>query len=221
MRSQGQALRIVAGATSGGALFIVRPDSGIERPADLAGKRIATPQLGNTQDVALRAYLLANGLAPKENGGNVEVVPAANPDILTLFQKRESDGAWVPEPWASRLVLEAGGHVFLDERSLWPGGDFVTTHLIVRTEFLRKHPEVVRQLLEAHVETTLWLAANSEEAQRLVREAIRQSTGATLSAEVVAAAWANSGSPTTPSPTACARPPTTPTGWGSCRSGRT
>ena len=191
VRSEGKALRIVAGATSGGALFVVRADSGIEKPADLAKKKLATPQLGNTQDVALRAFLLANGLAAKENGGNVSVIPTANPDILTLFHKGDIDGAWVPEPWATRLVLEAGGRVFLDERSLWPEGEFVTTHLIVRTKFLEQHPDVVEALLRAHVEVTGWINQHPDEAKRIVNEGIRDVTGAALPPAVLDAAWKN------------------------------
>jgi len=191
IRSEGKALRIVAGATSGGALFVVRPDSGITKPADLAKKRLASPQLGNTQDVALRAYLLANGLASKENGGDVQVIPTANADILTLFKKGEIDGAWVPEPWGTRLINEANGRLFLDERSLWPNGDFVTTHLIVRTEFLEKHPNVVEQLLRAHVETTLWISENQQEAAQLVVNGIKEVTGATLQLALVNTSWQN------------------------------
>jgi len=191
VKSEGEALRIVAGATSGGALFVVRADSGIEKPADLAKKKLATPQLGNTQDVALRAFLLANGLAAKENGGNVSVIPTANPDILTLFQKGDIDGAWVPEPWATRLVQEAGGRVFLDERSLWPEGEFVTTHLIVRTKFLEQHPDVVEALLRAHVEVTDWINQNPDEAKSMVNEGIRDVTGAALPTAVLDGAWKN------------------------------
>ncbi len=190
-RSDGKALRVVAGATSGGALFVVRPDRGISKPADLAGKKLASPQLGNTQDVALRAYIKANGLNTKEDGGNVEVVPTANPDILTLFRKGDIDGAWVPEPWGTRLVQEANGRVFLDERKLWPDGDFVTTHLIVRTEFLEQHPKVVEDLVRANVETTLWINANQKEATQLVISGIRDVTGATLPREQVSAAFQN------------------------------
>ena len=190
-RSDGKALRVVAGAKSGGALFVVRPDRGISKPADLAGKKLASPQLGNTQDVALRAYIKANGLNTKEDGGNVEVVPTANPDILTLFRKGDIDGAWVPEPWGTRLVQEANGRVFLDERKLWPDGDFVTTHLIVRTEFLEKHPKVVEDLVRANVETTLWINANQQEATQLVISGIRDVTGATLPREQVSAAFQN------------------------------
>ena len=120
VQSGGDALRIVAGATSGGALLIVRPDAGIEEAADLADKKIATPQLGNTQDVALRKYLLDNDLGAQESGGNVQVIPSANADTLNLFKQGDVDGAWVPEPWATRLIQEAGGEVFLDERDSGP-----------------------------------------------------------------------------------------------------
>ena len=122
LRSRGEAVRVVSGVASGGALFVVRPDAGIRRPEDLRGKRLATPQLGNTQDVALRSFLAAHALVPREHGGDVTVLPLSNPDILAQFQLGHLDGAWVPEPWASRLVIEAGGKVFLDERDLWPGG---------------------------------------------------------------------------------------------------
>ena len=120
VRSNGEALRIIAGATSGGAALVVRGDSGINRPEDFHGKRIASPQMGNTQDVALRAWLKSQGLKTRDKGGDVEVMPVANPDQLTLFLKKEIDAAWAPEPWASRLVHDAGGKIFLDERSLWP-----------------------------------------------------------------------------------------------------
>lgn len=190
-RSDGKVLRIIAGAVSGGALFVVRDDSGISKPGDLANKRIASPQLGNTQDVALRAYLQANGLNAKERGGNVEVLPTENPNILMLFQKGDIQGAWVPEPWATRLIKQANGRVFLDERSLWPNGDFVTTHLIVRTEFLEKYPETVKAVLQAHLDATEWATKNPSEAKVVVNEGIRKATGAALPKEVVEAAWEN------------------------------
>ena len=115
--SDGKDLRIISGAASGGAVFVVRNDSGIKSPKDFAGKKFASPQLGNTQDIALRKYLLDNGYKTTDNGGNVTVTPVANPDILTLFLKKQLDGAWVPEPWGARLVKEANGRIFLDERS--------------------------------------------------------------------------------------------------------
>jgi NitT/TauT family transport system substrate-binding protein len=191
VKSDGKALRIIAGATSGGALLIVRPDAAINSAKDLANKKIASPQLGNTQDVALRAYLQANGLGAKENGGNVSVIPTANPDILTLFKKGDIQGAWVPEPWATRLIKEASGKVLVDERDLWPNGDFVTTHLIVSTGFLDKHPGVIERFLRAHVDVTQWTNANPEEAKKLVNDGIKQVTGAALPPEVVDSAWKN------------------------------
>ena len=143
VKSNGQALRIIAGAASGGALFIVRPQSNIKSASDLAGKKIADPQQGGTQDVALRYYLLNHGLKPADKGGTVQIVPTDNATILTLFQEGRVDGAWVPEPWATRLVVEGNGQIFLDERSLWPGGKFVTTDVIVSTKFLTQHADLV------------------------------------------------------------------------------
>src|SRR3989304_447772 len=163
VQSQGKEARIIAGATSGGALFVVRPDRNLNSPSDFANKKLASPQLGNTQDVALRAWLLKNGLKAKEQGGNVQVLPTANPDILTLFQKGEIDGAWVPEPWATRLVQEAQGKVYLDERTLWPNGYFVTTHLIIRPKYISEHPDVVENLIRAHIDVTDYINANPSE----------------------------------------------------------
>ncbi|HEX6014842.1 MAG TPA: ABC transporter substrate-binding protein, partial [Geminicoccaceae bacterium] len=134
-QSEGDAVRIIAGAASGGAQLVVR--EGIESPDDLKGTTLATPQLGNTQDVALRTWLTEEGLENSiEGGGDVTIAPTPNADTLNLFKAGEIDGAWLPEPWASRLVIEAGASVLVDERDLWPDGEFVTTHLIVRTEFL-------------------------------------------------------------------------------------
>src|SRR5262245_30025002 len=149
-RSRGEAVRIVAGCTSGGAALVVAP--AITAPAQLRGAKLATPQLGNTQDVALRSWLAQQGLAATlEGAGDVAVLPQANAQTLETFRAGEIQGAWLPEPWASRLVLEAGASVLVDERSLWPDGRFVTTHLVVRTAFLREHPELVAALLRAHV----------------------------------------------------------------------
>lgn len=189
VKSNGQALRIVAGATSGGAAFIVRPQANITTPADLAGKKLASPQLGNTQDVALRAYLAAQGLKLAEKGGNVQVIPTDNPQILDLFKQGQIDGAWVPEPWASRLIVEGGGKLFLDERDLWPGGDFVTAHIIVSTQFLQTHPDLVEAWLRAHVEITQWELANPEQARQLANDEIKRLTGKALPAQVLDSAW--------------------------------
>ena len=189
VQSDGRALRVLAGATSGGAAFVVRAEADIRTPADLHGKRLATPQLGNTQDVALRAYLVANGLETVEHGGDVEVVPTANPQILDLFLLGQIDGAWVPEPWASRLIVEANGELFLDERDLWPAGDFVTANIIVRTGFLQDHPDLVRSFLAAHVAVTQWMMEHSDEAQAIVNAEIERLTGRGLGDEVIAMAW--------------------------------
>jgi NitT/TauT family transport system substrate-binding protein len=190
VQSQGKALRIVAGATSGGAALVVRTDSGIKIAADLDGKRLATPQLGNTQDVALRAYLARHGLRTKETGGTVDVIPTPNAQIIDLIRNAQIDGAWVPEPWASRLAVEGGCAVLLDERELWPDGDFVTAHLIVRTEYLETHPDQVRAWLEAHVAVTQWMLDNPAEAQGIVNAEVEKLTGKPLANGVLIAAWA-------------------------------
>jgi sulfonate transport system substrate-binding protein len=189
VQSSGEALRVIAGATSGGAGFVVRPESGIRSAADLSGKRIATPQLGNTQDVAFRAYLSQNSLQTTEQGGTVEVVPTANPNILDLFRRAEIDGAWVPEPWAARLMVEGGGDLFLDERTVWPDGEFTTALVIVRTQFLEEHPDLVQRWLEAHVKLTQWEQLNPEEAKTLANQEIGRLTSQSLSQAVLDSAW--------------------------------
>jgi NitT/TauT family transport system substrate-binding protein len=185
VRSNGEALRIIAGATSGGAALIVRSDSQINTAADCHGKRIASPQMGNTQDVALRAWLKSQGLKTRDKGGDVEVIPVANPDQLTLFLKKEIDAAWAPEPWASRLVHEANGRLFLDERTLWSNGQFLTTGLVVSTKFLNSHPDVVKKWLKAHVELTGWINGHVPEAKQLLNQQIQKETGKALSADVL------------------------------------
>jgi NitT/TauT family transport system substrate-binding protein len=190
VKSKGQAVRVVAGATSGGAFFVVDP--GIERAADLKGKRVASPQLGNTQDVALRAWLAREGLRIELKGrSEVEILPQENAQTLDAFKNRQIAGAWVPEPWASRLILEGGGKVLVDERDLWPGRAYVTTHLLVRTGFLSEHPERVRALLRAHVDAGAWLASHPDEAKELVNGSIARITGRRLEERLVAAAWKN------------------------------
>jgi len=180
VRSNGEALRIVAGATSGGAALVVRGDSGIQKPEDFHGRKVASPQMGNTQDVALRAWLQANGLKATDKGGDVQVIPLANPDQLTLFLKKELDGAWAPEPWATRLIKEGNGRLFLDERTLWPNGQFISAHLIVRTKFLREHPDLVKNWIRAHVELTDWINGHLPEAKKLLNQQIAKETGKAL-----------------------------------------
>ncbi len=189
-QSDGKAIRVVAGATSGGAQLVVR--QGTNTVQDLRGKTLASPELGNTQDVALRAWLAKQGLRNSvQGGGDVTISPTKNFDTLPLVRSGELDGAWVPEPWASRLVLEAGGKVLVNERDLWPDGQFVTTHLIVRTEFLENHPQTVEALLRGHVEAVQWATQNSAEAKTVVNDGIGALAGQPLAPEVVDRAWQN------------------------------
>src|SRR5262249_31327633 len=185
VRSQGEALRVIAGATSGGAALVVRSDSGISTLADFHGKKVASPQLGNTQDVALRAWLHRNHLETREKGGDVQVIPIANPDQFTLFVKREIDGAWAPEPWATRLIRQANGRLFLDERDLWPNRQFVSTHLVVTKKFLEQHRDIVKQWLRVHVELTNWINANLPEARRILNQQIRKDTSAEIPPQIL------------------------------------
>ena len=186
VRSRGEALRIVAGATSGGAALVVRADAGIRVPEDFRGKKIASPQLGNTQDVALRNWLGRHNLRLREKGGDVQVIPVANPDQLTLFLRKGLDAAWAPEPWASRLIREAGGRLFLDERDLWPKGQFVTTHLVVSTRFLAANRELVKKWIRAHVEITEFIRDNPAEARRLLNQELQRETGKALPEQILA-----------------------------------
>jgi NitT/TauT family transport system substrate-binding protein len=181
VQSNGEALRIISGAASGGAVFVVRNDSGINSPQDLANKKFSSPQLGNTQDVALRKYLLDNGYKTKENGGNVEVIPAKNADIVSLMIKKDIDGAWVPEPWGAKLIKEANAKVLVDERDLWPpDGKFVTAHIIARTDYIEKNPDVIKKLLAAHIDRTIWINDNVEEAIQLFNAELNKLTGQTI-----------------------------------------
>jgi len=180
VRSNGEALRVVVGAASGGASLIVRNDAGIQTPQDFHRKRVATPQLGNTQDVALRSWLKAYGMKSSDKGGDVQIMPIANPDQLTLFLKKDLDAAWAPEPWATRLIREGNGRLFVDERDLWPQGQFVITHLIVRTKFMQEHPDLVKKWIAAHVELTDWINGHLPEAKNVLNEQLQKETGKAL-----------------------------------------
>ena len=189
-KSEGEAIRIIAGATSGGASLVVQPE--IASPADLRGKTLATPQLGNTQDVALRAWLAEQGYQVDPSGaGDVTVTPTENATTLQLFQDGAIQGAWLPEPWASRLVVEAGAKVLVDEKELWPDGQFVTTHLVVRTEFLEQYPGTVADLLRGHVTSTAWVQGQPAEAKAAVNEQIGALSGKPLPQPVIDRAWEN------------------------------
>lgn len=187
VRSRGEALRVISGATSGGAALVVKPS--IRDAAGLRSKKIATPQLGNTQDIALRFWLRQHGLrTDTSGGGDVNVVPQDNSQTVQTFGTGDIDGAWVPEPYVSRLVRE-GGKVLVDERSLWPGGRFVTTNLVVRTAFLDEHPDVVAALLRGQVEANDVVNRDPVGAQQAVAESIGRLTGKPLQGDLVAAAW--------------------------------
>lgn len=188
VQSQGEALKIIAGAMSGGTVLVVQPELAAdfaERGVDaLRGKKIASPQQGNTQDISLRAYLQNQSLAKA-----VEVIPIANADQLALFADHELDGAWSPEPWASRLIQDAGAVIALDERDLWPNGEFATTVVIARTEFIEEHPDIVQAWIDGHVAVTQWLIDHPAEAQKQVNDAIEHITDKRLADATLAAAW--------------------------------
>ena len=189
-QSGGEAIRIISGATSGGAFLVVKPD--IKSAKDLKGKKVASPQLGNTQDVALRTWLKKKGLkTDTAGGGDVSILPQDNAQTLDLFKQGQIDGAWVPEPWATRLVQEGGGKVLVDERTLWPKGRYVTTQLIVRTEFLKDHPDAVKRLLEGQVAANELIKSDPQRAQQLVGQGIERATGKPLAADVIASSFGN------------------------------
>jgi NitT/TauT family transport system substrate-binding protein len=188
VKSHGEALRLVAGATSGGAELVVKPS--ITAPDQLRGKKVATPELGNTQDVALRYWLAQIGLKTNTTGGgDVSIQPTDNASIVTAFRAGQLDGAWVPEPYASQLVLQGGGKVLVDEKSLWPQGTFVTTTLAVSKTFLDDHPDTVRALLRGQVATNAWIAAHPAEAKAAVNAQLAKLAGKPLPANVLDRAW--------------------------------
>ncbi|GHH65950.1 lipoprotein [Streptosporangium violaceochromogenes] len=189
-KSKGKAIKIIAGAASGGVFLVVKP--GIDDAEGLRGKKIATPQLGNTQDVALRHWLGEKGLrTDTKGGGDVHIVPQENSQTLQTFATGDVDGAWVPEPFASRLVLEGKGKVLVDERDLWPGRQFVITHLIVRREFADEHPDTVRRLLEGHVAANAAIGADPADAAKTVNTALGRLSGKPLTREVLDRAFGN------------------------------
>ena len=184
VQSDGRSAVIVAGATIGGAALVVR--DGIDSPADLAGTTLASPQLGNTQDVALRSWLEDEGYATSTTGGgDVTVAPTDNARALTLFQSGQIDGAWLPEPWVSRLVLEANGHVLVEEADLWPNGEFATTVLLVGADFNRDHPQTVRALLQGHTASVAWLNEHKSKAAAVINQKLAADTGKPLSDAVI------------------------------------
>lgn len=191
-KSDGEAIRIISGSTSGGAYLVVKPE--ITSVAQLAGKTLATPSLGNTQDVALRAWLKENGLeTTPEGGGDVSILPQSNSTTLESFISGAIDGAWVPEPWATRLVAEGGGTVLVDERDLWPdtGGEYVTTHVIVRTAFLDDHPDLVKAVLVGLADALDLIATDPTKAQADVVAQIGEITGSAPDETTIATSFGN------------------------------
>ncbi|MET0532045.1 MAG: ABC transporter substrate-binding protein [Microvirga sp.] len=182
-RSRGDEVRVIAGAVNGGSALVVQGDSTLAKPADFKGKRIATPQFGNTQDVAARAWLVAGGLRITQTGGDAHVVPTSNPDQLSLFQSKQLDAVWTVEPWVSRLESEAGGKVLVEEK------EAITTILVSSAAFLKDHRDMAKRFVSAHRELTEWIQKNPEEAQRLAREELQASFKVDMPAELVARSW--------------------------------
>jgi NitT/TauT family transport system substrate-binding protein len=189
LNSNGEALTVVAGAATGGTLFVVDPS--INSAADLKGKKVATPQLGNTQDVALRYWLSQEGLKTDlQGGGDVNISPMENAQIVDSFAQKLIAGAWVPEPYGTRLVQE-GGKVLIDEHSLWPGGKFPITILAVRKDFLAQHPDTVKALLQGHLAAEEVIAKDPAKAQAAVNAVITQASGKPLDPALIAGSWKN------------------------------
>ncbi len=191
LNSDNHNVKILAGAASGGASFIVHPDSEINSASDFAGKKIAAPQIGNTQDVSLRNFLSENGLKPAEKGGNVVVYNIPNPDIYTLFVKGEIDGAWVAEPWATILENELDGKRLFHEEELWPDKEFASVLLIGNVDYIKKNPEVISNFLDSHHETVTWINENPKETRIVFNNFLDSYLGQSLSDEIVDVALSN------------------------------
>ena len=182
-KSNGEEIRVVSGAANGGAALLVKADSPIKAPADFRGKKIATPQLGNTQDISCRAWLKAQGFRFTLTGGDVTVIPTANPDQLALFQNGGVDAVWTVEPWVTRLERDAKARVFLEDK------DTITTWLVSSVKFLRDRRELARKIAEANVELTKWMQENQGEAQKLLIHELKAETRADFAPDAVAQAW--------------------------------
>ncbi len=191
LNSENHNVKILAGAASGGASFIVHPESEINSVSDFAGKKIAAPQIGNTQDVSLRNYLSENGLKPAEKGGSVIVYNIPNPDIYTLFVKGDIDGAWVAEPWATILETELNGKRLFHEEELWPNQEFASVLLIGNVDYVEKHPEIVANLLNSHTETAIWINQNPVETRIIFNDFLNSHLGQSLSDDIVDVALSN------------------------------
>jgi NitT/TauT family transport system substrate-binding protein len=188
LKSHGR-VAIVSGAVSGGAALVVRKGAGITGPQDLKGKKVAVPGIGNTQDVALRTWLKKYGLKARDAGGEVGVVPVDNPELPQLFRSGQVDAAWEPEPWPTLLVQEGQGQVLVDEASLWPKGQFVTTALLVSKAYLDAHAEVVQRLVEANVKAIQLIQKDPVRAESIATGQLEKAGAPTLPSGVVQQAW--------------------------------
>src|SRR6476469_1147914 len=182
-KSNGEEVRVIAGAANAGAALVVKADSPIKTAADFRGKKIATPQLGNTQDISCRAWLKAQGFKVTQTGGDVTVIPTANPDQLGLFQSGGVDAVWTVEPWVTRLERDAKGRVFLDDK------DTITTWLVSSAKFLRDRRDLAKKIADANVELTKWIQQNESDAQKLLMEELKAETRADFALDAVAQAW--------------------------------
>ena len=191
LKSNGQDLKILAGAANGGASFIIQKDSGLDSIENFQGKRIASPQISNTQDVSLRHYLSTHGLEPVEKGGTVFVINISNPDIYTLFAKGDIDGAWVPEPWATILVEELGGVRLFNESQFWPEKQFSSVLLIGRTNFIEQNPETVEKWILSNQKTAEWINSNPDKTKMIYNEFMQDYMGKTFSKKIVDESFSN------------------------------
>ena len=182
-RSGGREIRIISGAANGGTALVVQPDESLKTAADFRGKKIATPQLGNTQDISCRAWLSAGGLKITQLGGDAQVVPTENPDQLALFKLKQIDAAWTVEPWVSRLEMEAGGKAIVEEK------DTTITVLVTGVKFLTEHKDIVSKFVAAHRELTEWIQQHPDEAQKLVQYELNAETRGKISPALIAHAW--------------------------------
>ena len=191
LKSDGNDLKILAGAASGGASFVIQKNSGLELIENYSGKRVAAPQISNTQDVSLRHYLAENGLKSAEKGGDVFVLNIANPDIYTLFAKGDIDGAWVPEPWATMLVEELDGIRLFDENEFWPENQFSSVLLIGRSNYIEKNPEIIKKWINANEKTVQWINNHPDESKKLYNEFLKSYMGRTLPENIVEKSFSN------------------------------
>ena len=185
LNSENNNIQILSGAASGGASFIVHPESEINSASDFSGKKIAAPQIGNTQDVSLRHYLSENNLKPAEKGGSVIIYNISNPDIYTLFVKGDIDGAWVAEPWATILETELNGKRLFFEEDLWPNKQFASVLLIANTDYVKKNPELISKFLLSHHHTVDWINENPLETRIIFNNFLKSHLGQSLSDDVV------------------------------------